>query len=188
MGKLILVTGGARSGKSSFAEKYATIHGRKIAYVATAEIRDEEMRYRIDLHKQRRPETWKTYEAPLDPNQAIRQAAADGNDLILFDCLTLYLSNLLCQPDLPADLQQQHDHIQGKITELIRSIKACNSTVVIVTNEVGAGIVPENALARQYRDLSGLANQAIAREAADVYLVACGLPLNIKKLAQHLEA
>ena len=93
-----------------------------------------------------------------------------------------------CSEFLPADLQQQHDHIQGKITELIRSIKACNSTVVIVTNEVGAGIVPENALARQYRDLSGLANQAIAREAADVYLVACGLPLNIKKLAQHLEA
>lgn len=188
MGKLILVTGGARSGKSSFAEKYAMLHGKKIAYIATAEIRDEEMRYRIDLHRQRQPENWQTYEAPLAPERAIQQAVAAGNDLILFDCLTLYLSNLLCQPDLPADLEAQHDHVLGKITSLLRAIAVCDSTVVIVTNEVGAGIVPENALARQYRDLSGLANQAIARDAADVYLVACGLPLNIKKLAQHLEA
>ena len=94
-GEIILVTGGARSGKSAFAERYVATHGRRIAYIATAQVLDDEMRYRVELHKRRRPETWRTYEAPFAAEQAIAKAASD-RDTILFDCVTIYLSNLLC--------------------------------------------------------------------------------------------
>jgi Adenosyl cobinamide kinase/adenosyl cobinamide phosphate guanylyltransferase len=187
MGKIILVTGGARSGKSSFAEAYAAKHGKNIAYIATAEIYDKEMKYRVALHKMRRPSSWKTYEAPYDAQQALLQAADDGHDMILFDCLTLYLSNMLCRRAAATELASQYAYVTERMEGLLQAGKKIDSDIVMVTNEVGAGIVPENALAREYRDLSGLANQLVAREAAAVYLVVCGIPVNIKKIAENLE-
>lgn len=180
MGKLILVTGGARSGKSSFAEKLVAEAGKHIAYIATAQIFDEEMKYRVDLHRRRRPADWQTYEAPFQAEQALQEAGC-SHDAILFDCVTVYLSNLLCEPGERSEAEE-YQRVQQAISRLITAVRqlAADVTVIFVTNEVGAGIVPENALARRYRDLAGLANQQLAKDADDVYAVICGLPLQLK--------
>lgn len=186
-GEIILITGGARSGKSSFAEALAAKDGRKVAYIATSQILDEEMEFRVRLHRQRRPADWQTYEAPFEAQQAIEDAAGQ-HEIILFDCITLYLSNLLCrltETEL-ADQEAVYRLARQKIGELVMAAqKAAKSGTItlFVTNEVGAGIVPENKLSRIYRDISGLANQQIAREAAEVYAVIAGIPVNIKALA-----
>lgn len=184
-GKIILVTGGARSGKSAFAEKLAAEMGTSIGYIATAQIYDEEMRYRVKLHRERRPENWQTYEAPYWADKAIVEAA-DSHKVLLFDCLTLYLSNLLC---LMPEEELTDDKVYAMLTEQMEKLLAAaqtavtqGATIIFVTNEVGAGIVPENKLARLYRDLSGLANQKIAAAADEVYAVMAGIPVNIKKL------
>ena len=186
-GRIVLVTGGARSGKSTFAEKLAAEGGQRIAYIATAQIYDEEMRFRVSLHQQRRPANWQTYEAPFGAEKAIC-AASEQNDVILFDCITLYLSNLLCSlPEAELAAQDEiyaltHQEI-GKLVAAAEAAARQGRTVIFVTNEVGAGIVPENKLSRIYRDISGLANQQIARAAAEVYAVIAGIPVNIKALA-----
>lgn len=184
-GKIVLVTGGARSGKSAFAEKLAAKFGVSVGYIATAQIYDEEMRYRVKLHRERRPENWQTYEAPYWADKAIVEAA-DSHKVLLFDCLTLYLSNLLC---LMPEEELTDDKVYAMLTEQMEKLLAAaqtavtqGATIIFVTNEVGAGIVPENKLARLYRDLSGLANQKIAAAADEVYAVMAGIPVNIKKL------
>lgn len=180
---IILVTGGARSGKSAFAEQL-TAKGKKVAYLATAQIFDEEMRFRVQRHQKRRPADWQTYEAPTQAEQAIREAAK-GHDTILFDCITLYLSNYLCSfASLPQEevLYQGSKELITKLLAAAKEAKANGTTTIFVTNEVGAGIVPENQLARFYRDLSGLANQQIAAAADSVYFVVSGIPVDIKKL------
>ena len=184
-GKIVLVTGGARSGKSAFAEKLAAKFGVSVGYIATAQIYDEEMRYRVKLHRERRPENWQTYEAPYWADKAIVEAA-DSHKVLLFDCLTLYLSNLLC---LMPEEELTDDKVYTMLTEQMEKLLAAaqtavtqGATIIFVTNEVGAGIVPENKLARLYRDLSGLANQKIAAAADEVYAVMAGIPVNIKKL------
>lgn len=182
MGKLILVTGGARSGKSSFAEQLVAEQGTSVAYIATAQIFDAEMEYRVGLHRSRRPAAWQTYEAPFHAERAIRAASAVHGTL-LFDCVTMYLSNMLCEmgEDALADESALCVHMRHAVGALIAAVQeAENLTAVFVTNEVGAGIVPENRLARHYRDLAGLANQQLAAAAADVYAVLCGIPLKIK--------
>lgn len=180
MGKMILVTGGARSGKSSFAEKLAASEGQSVAYIATAQILDEEMRYRVTLHQKRRPSDWQTYEAPFSAGKAIQEAGLH-HKVILFDCVTIYLSNLLCEPgerQEDEEYQRVHDSMAG----LIAAVQQLpdDVTILFVTNEVGAGIVPENQLARRYRDLAGLANQQLAAAADEVYAVICGIPVKIK--------
>ncbi len=185
MGKIILVTGGARSGKSRFAEQYAARYGKNIAYIATAEIRDEEMAFRVSLHRKRRPKTWQTFEAPFDAHLALA-AAGDAHDMVLFDCLTLYISNLLCAASDLQDADAIYTSMQEKIKALLTQAKRNAGTTVFVTNEVGAGIVPENQLSRIYRDMAGLANQWMAKDADEVYLVVCGLPVNIKQIAKTL--
>jgi adenosylcobinamide kinase / adenosylcobinamide-phosphate guanylyltransferase len=185
MGKIVLVVGGARSGKSSFAERYVASKGKKIAYIATAQVYDEEMEYRVKLHKTRRPSAWKTYESPYRAERAIVEAAKE-HDMILFDCITLYLSNLLCKENAAIDLAKDSKEVFAAFQQIVQAAKDANCTIVFVSNEVGAGIVPENALAREYRDLAGLVNQMIAREAEDVFLVTCGIPVNIKKIAENL--
>lgn len=184
-GKIILVTGGARSGKSAFAEKLAA-KGKKVAYIATAQIFDNEMAFRVKLHKKRRPVNWQTFEAPFNAEDAIMQAAAD-NDVILFDCITLYISNILCQSAENLAIQAEvYKLVQVQIKKLLQAALAAAKagvTVIFVTNEVGAGIVPENKLARLYRDVSGLANQQLAERADSVFAVIAGLPVDIKKLA-----
>lgn len=186
MGKIVLVTGGARSGKSSFAEKYAARYGQQIAYIATAQVYDAEMAYRVSLHKKRRPPAWQTYEAPYDAHEALA-AAGQAHDLVLFDCLTLYISNLLCAQADSSDEAANYALLREKMSLLLEQAKANRGTTIFVTNEVGAGIVPENQLARAYRDLSGLANQMAGAAADEVYLVACGLAVNIRRLAENWE-
>lgn len=181
MGKIVLITGGARSGKSRFAENYVARYGKSIAYIATSQIYDEEMAYRVKLHRQRRPSSWQTFEAPFEAHNALKEAFAE-HDTVLFDCLTLYLSNYLCQEKNQSlsldDLYAETSLLMQELINAVRSVT--NKTCVFVTNEVGAGIVPENELARKYRDLAGLCNQQIAKTADEVYLVVSGIPLQIK--------
>lgn len=185
MGRLILVTGGARSGKSSFAEQYVARYGRKIAYIATSQVLDEEMKFRVSLHRDRRPADWDTYEAPFDAHEAVKEAAA-GHDMILFDCLTVYISNLLCSLEDVEDSARNYELVKNSCAELVSAVQDCDATLVVVTNEVGDGIVPMNRLAREFRDLAGLANQLLARQAEEVFLVTAGIPVNIKQLEYKL--
>ncbi len=182
MAKLVLVTGGARSGKSRFAEQLAESFGKPVAYIATAEVWDQEMAERVTLHQQRRPEHWTTFEAPYAAEQAIRQVTGQVG-VILFDCLTVYTSNcLLAQPEeLAAD--QRCEAVLAAIDQLLAAARQYAGTIIFVTNEVGDGIVPDNRLAREFRDLAGLVNQRVAQAASEVYLVVCGLPVEIKSRA-----
>ena len=190
MGQIILVTGGVRSGKSAFAERYAAHcaaqSGTRVAYIATAQVYDAEMRQRVDLHQTRRPADWTTYEAPFDTEDAMRAAGA-SHGVLLFDCITMFLSNDMLQ--YPEEEQERDSfalHVKERIGALIRAAQDVSATTIFVTNEVGAGIVPEHRLGRLYRDMAGLANQQIARSAAEVYLVTCGIPVNIKKIAEAI--
>jgi len=162
---VILVLGGARSGKSSFAE--SLFDGcPKAAYLATAEALDDEMRDRIATHQSRRGNNWVTLEEPI----LLAHAIADTNLPLLVDCLTIWLSNLM--------------HLEKDITAateaLCHSLQASSDPIVLVSNEVGGGIVPENALARRYRDEAGLLNQRVASVADSVFLVTAGLPQKLK--------
>lgn len=181
MGKIFLVTGGARSGKSTFAEKFTLELGKgKAAYIATAQIFDSEMEYRVELHKKRRGIEWTTYEAPFDADKIIT-AAAEKFDAILFDCVTIYLSNFLCAENLD-DEKNIYKNFSALIDGLIGAAKSSAAAVVFVSNEVGAGIVPENKLARIFRDLAGLANQKIAAQSDKVFLTVAGIAIDIKNL------
>jgi adenosylcobinamide kinase/adenosylcobinamide-phosphate guanylyltransferase len=169
MAKLVLVTGGARSGKSRFAEARVAelAPGGPWRYVATAEALDDEMRARIAGHQARRGPAWTTAEASRDP------ASALGGACVLVDCLTLFVSNLMLDG-------RSDEEVLAACTALAQAARRAPMPVVIVTNEVGWGIVPEHPLARRFRDLQGWANQAVARESDEVVLVAAGLPLRLK--------
>ena len=183
MGKIILVTGGARSGKSSFAERLAlNIGDGRAAYIATAQIFDDEMNFRVKLHRSRRGDNWTTFEAPFAAEEKI-SAAGKNFGAILFDCVTLYVSNFLCTADLD-DEKILYDELRGLIQKLIDAAQQSNATTIFVTNEVGAGIVPDNKLARRFRDLAGIANQMLAAQADKVFLTVAGLAVDVKKLAE----
>jgi adenosyl cobinamide kinase/adenosyl cobinamide phosphate guanylyltransferase len=172
---LTLITGGARSGKSTFAQSLCPPNARAV-YIATALPIDDEMRERIAKHRACRPASWRTVEEPVAVSAAV-EAHASESDFILIDCLTLWLNNLLLEwRDEPfAAIESKASYeAQTLITA------AQHSAVVAVTNEVGSGIVPESPLARQFRDLQGLVNQQMARAAGHVYLLACGIPIQIK--------
>ncbi|MFT3977027.1 MAG: bifunctional adenosylcobinamide kinase/adenosylcobinamide-phosphate guanylyltransferase [Sphingomonas bacterium] len=165
----LLVLGGARSGKSRYAQARAETHGGELVFVATAEIFDEEMADRIRRHRADRDARWRTVEAPIDLPDAIRRESGEGR-LLLVDCLTLWASNiLLAERDAEAD-----------IARLISAIGAAEGPLILVSNEVGLGIVPDNALARRFRDLAGTINQRVAAAVAEVQLLAAGLPLRLK--------
>lgn len=181
-GKIVLVTGGARSGKSSFAERLAGGTGPRVAYLATAQALDAEMAERIALHQRRRPSGWQTFECPLAAETVLPAAAASA-DAVLFDCLTVYISNLMFSEAAGATPELRRELVQEKIGLLLTAAQAAAIPVVFVTNEVGQGIVPDNALAREYRDLAGLVNQQVAAVADEVYWVICGLAVDVKKLA-----
>jgi len=168
MSKSILVTGGARSGKSAFAERLTLTLGERPFYIATAEAHDNEMATRIQVHRARRGEGWTTREAPLDLTNTLRET--DGGGPRLIDCLTLWLSNLM--------FAERDWQAEGRA--LAEAIPRQAAPVVIVTNEVGSGIVPENALARAYRDAAGHLNQMIAEAVDDVYLSVSGIPVKVK--------
>ncbi|MDA1323387.1 MAG: bifunctional adenosylcobinamide kinase/adenosylcobinamide-phosphate guanylyltransferase [Proteobacteria bacterium] len=163
-----LVLGGARSGKSQFAENLIAAAGHG-AYIATAEARDTEMRARIDRHQKRRGQSWHTIEAPLDLVEAITRVQEKGAP-VLVDCLTLWLSNL----------REAGRDIDGETDSLLSCLLGIRCPVVIVSNEVGQGIVPVNELARRFRDQAGLLNQAVAAIADRVFFVTAGIPVQLK--------
>ncbi len=178
-----MVTGGARSGKSKFAESLALKLGNnKAAYIATAQIFDKEMAYRVKLHQERRKNFWTTYEAPFDADKIIL-TAAESFDVILFDCVTIYLSNFLCAANIE-DVEKIYRDAEDLVQRLIDAAKNSNATIIFVSNEVGLGIVPENKLARIFRDIAGLANQNIAKHAEKVFLTVAGLAVDVKSLSE----
>jgi adenosylcobinamide kinase/adenosylcobinamide-phosphate guanylyltransferase len=167
-GSRVLVLGGARSGKSRYAEGLAEgVPGDRL-YIATAQAGDEEMAARIAAHRQRRGDNWTTREAPIDLAEALEAAAAP---FVLIDCITLWISNLLL-----ADID-----IAPRVEALAEALRARQGPVAVVSNEVGLGIVPDNALARRFRDEAGLANQRLAQACDEVVLLTAGLPLKLKQ-------
>ena len=173
-GEKILVTGGSRSGKSTFAQQMAERLPGPRAYLATAQILDDEMGERVARHQAQRGQAWQTtIEEPYALSTSLLQAASHY-PVIMVDCITLWLTNILLSN------QENPDVVLQKVDQLITSLQDCTSTVIMVTNEVGLGIVPENPLARQFRDLAGFANQKLAAACDTVYLVSCGLPLKLK--------
>ncbi|AIQ56786.1 bifunctional adenosylcobinamide kinase/adenosylcobinamide-phosphate guanylyltransferase [Paenibacillus borealis] len=177
----ILVTGGARSGKSGFAERLT----RKLAdpqqavYVATGQAFDEEMKARIALHRQQREEggfRWETLEEPLELSVLLERQSGSGQ-AVLVDCLTLWLSNQLLAVEERSDRQQL---VEEAIAGLEQSVSSFQGTLILVTNEVGDGIVPEYSLGRLYRDLAGRMNARLARQCEQVFLVTAGIPLELK--------
>jgi len=173
--KIVLFTGGARSGKSTRAEQYAAQIGRPVLYLATAEAGDDEMRERIAQHRRQRPASWATREVPTAV--AATLATLDGGAVVLLDCLSLLVSNLLLahEPNAAAV-------VDAEVASLIAVAHARDLTLIVVTNEVGMGIVPAYPLGRTYRDLLGRANQHIAAAAAEVYLLVCGIPVEMRTL------
>jgi adenosylcobinamide kinase/adenosylcobinamide-phosphate guanylyltransferase len=165
----LFVIGGARSGKSRYAQSRLEALPGRLAFIATAEARDAEMASRITRHRADRGPRWTSYEAPFDVPIALREAQNNA-DAILVDCLTLWLSNLMLA---------EHD-TESAAAELEKAVLECPVPVVLVANEVGFGIVPANALARRFRDQAGWLNQRIAAAAKEVVLVAAGLPLKLK--------
>lgn len=181
MGKqLIFLLGGARSGKSAYAQNWACQHANRVLFVATAQAFDDEMRERIAAHRASRPPSWNTLEAPLSAGAAIR-AYGGGYDTVLVDCLTLLASNALLQ--LPDDCTQADADaaILSEADDLLNAYHESAATWFIVSNEVGMGIVPPYRLGRLYRDALGRANQRIAQHANDVLLLVAGLPWRLKQ-------
>ncbi|MCG6902456.1 MAG: bifunctional adenosylcobinamide kinase/adenosylcobinamide-phosphate guanylyltransferase [Rhodobacter sp.] len=162
------VLGGARSGKSTFAERLASYYGKSKAYIATAQAFDNEMRLRVEQHQARRGDDWRMIEAPLDVAGALSQVTA--GEVVLLDCATLWLSNqMLAGADLASECET-----------LLAALAGCRAAVLMVSNEVGQGIVPENPMARQFRDEQGQLNQRLAEMADLAVLVVAGLPLVLK--------
>jgi len=164
---LTFVLGGARSGKSRYAENLVAALPPPWTYIATAEAGDDEMAARIKAHQARRGATWRTIEAPLDLATPL---AAKGGTAVLIDCLTLWLSNLLLAG---ADMEKEMERLEKSLAET-------TAPVVLVANEVGSGIVPEHALGRKFRDWQGVLNQRMAARADRVILMVAGLPLALK--------
>ncbi len=174
---LTFILGGARSGKSRFAQQLAGRLGRRVTFVATAEAGDEEMRLRIEEHRRARPEHWRTVEMPLRAAEAVRTALSDS-DVVVLDCLSLLVSNLLL--DAGEDPAAAAEAVEAEIGALVEACAAGAARTIIVSNEVGMGVVPAYPLGRVYRDLLGWANARVAKAAAEVYWMVAGLPVEIK--------
>lgn len=183
MKKVILLLGGARSGKSCFAVEYARNHEGKVLFVATAAPDDEDMRQRIEKHKHSRPSEWQTLEACRDIGSQVEAAAGDAQ-LIIIDCITMLINNVFSRFD-----EKSFEHIDETVLEQAARVEMdqlqlvldkVQASVLIISNEVGYGIVPDNRIGRLYRDLLGKVNQSLAARADEVYLLAAGIPLRIK--------
>lgn len=172
MAHFILITGGARSGKSRFAIELAKRLTGRVVYLATCQPADREMRRRVLRHRQERPAHWRTIEHPPDLPKALARLRGDASGVVI-DCLTMYVARLLMRGRSDASIEQA-------VEELCRTIARLSYPVIMVTNEVGSGVVPPRRLGRRFRDLAGLANQAAARVADHVYLVTAGIPTVIK--------
>ncbi len=172
MGKITLILGGARSGKSTYALKIAKDIGRKTAFLATCEPKDAEMKRRIALHKNSRPGHWKTFEEPRDPVLLLNKIGAKF-DVVVIDCLTLMISNLMLTGF-------KEMAIEGKINQMLNVLHQIKAQSIIVSNEVGLGIVPRNKLARDFRDIAGRMNQIVAANSDKVIFLVSGIPWRIR--------
>lgn len=175
MAKIVVFTGGARSGKSTRAEQYAARLAKPVVYVATAEAGDREMQERIALHRERRSAAWHTLEAPLEVGAALREVGA--GTVVLLDCLTLLVSNVLL-----AHAAAPQPAVDREIDALLAAAQERTLTLIVVTNEVGMGLVPEYPLGRVYRDLLGRAAQRVAAAADEVYLMVAGIAVELRAL------
>ncbi len=188
MGRVVLVTGGARSGKSTFAEALAARRGERVVYIATATAGDAEMADRIARHRARRPASWLTLEAPLDIVAGLA-AVASGVEAVLVDCLAVWTANRLLALGEPAEdgwwerVATLERVLAEELDRVVATGLASPWELLLVTNEVGFGVVPPTELGRAYRDLLGRLNQAVAARADDVYLVVAGLAVEIRRLA-----
>jgi adenosylcobinamide kinase/adenosylcobinamide-phosphate guanylyltransferase len=181
MGRLTLILGGARSGKSTFAQRLAEMCAGSVAFIATAQAGDAEMARRIKAHRQERPARWKTYEIPVGIATAWRSQSLAA-DLVILDCLTFLVSNLLLQAatDLDApDEKRAAMLVAEEIEALVSLIQETACDWIVVSNEVGMGLVPPYPLGRIYRDWLGWANQRLAAIADEVYLLVAGIPVPI---------
>jgi len=183
-GKFVLVLGGSRSGKSEYAEEIAGRSGKRIIYIATAAVHDDEMAERVKIHQKRRPQNWVTVEEEKDVLDVLSQGGE--GDTFLLDCATLWLTNLL--------LEQQNSEMliapSDKETQILAQVARLSETVdngadlIVVSSEVGLGLIPEHPLGRVFRDLAGKANQLLASRADSVYLLVAGIPMEIKSQRQ----
>ena len=188
MGRLIFILGGARSGKSGYAQELAKAEaerfGKGVLYVATATARDEEMARRVAHHRHSRPSGWRTVEEPHRVSRVIQGVDADSGALIV-DCLTLLLSNILFDqrvghPRVEGREQEKEQAVMEEIERILQAARGCPATVILVSNEVGQGVVPPTAAGRLFRDVAGRIHQRIAREAQEVYFLIAGLPQRLK--------
>ncbi len=170
--KICFITGGARSGKSAFAERQAKEFAGKRAYIATAQALDPEMARKIEKHQKDRGDAWDTYEEPLAVDELL-QKLSGRYPVVLLDCLTLWLSNVMAHSGDESGVLARSERLVHAITEF-------QGYCIVVSNEVGLGIVPDNPLARKFRDLAGMLNQKVAKAADEVYFTASGIPMKIK--------
>ena len=186
-GKCVLILGGARSGKSRLAQEIAQQLGEKVLFVATGAPLDEEMRLRIEEHRKKRPRSWRILEAGVDVGQKIMTQIGDA-EVVIVDCITLLVSNVMLsaghedsvEPD-QIDYASAESKIMAEIDGLIRCINSAKAAFIVVSNEVGMGLVPDHRSGRVYRDLLGKANQLLAQQADDVYLMVAGVPWQLKR-------
>ena len=182
--QLTLITGGARSGKSALAERLA-MQGQRVLFVATAEALDDDMAHRIAAHQASRPQEWDTLEEPRRLAAAIHAALCDSKadyDIIVVDCLTMWVSNLLLCYECEIDAESE---IMDAVKNLLDVCDGTRAKWIFVTNEVGLGIVPSSSLGRAYRDVLGRVNSLVASRADEVYFMASGLALELKSLGAH---
>lgn len=181
---MILITGGARSGKSALAERLAARHSEKVLYIATSVVTDDEMASRVRRHQESRPAHWRTWEGYRDLGTVIAEKTA-ADEAVILECVTTLIANLLFEqagdtPPEQMDFSAIEDAIQPQIDALIDACTHSAAPIYLVTNELGMGIVPENRLARHFRDIAGRVNQRLAAAAESVYLVVSGIEVKIK--------
>lgn len=177
--QLTLILGGARSGKSAYAQRLAERHGGRVLYVATAEAGDAEMAARIAAHQAERPQHWRTLEAPRQTGDAIRRHQNDA-DVVLVDCLTLLANNVIAPLPEPVAQETAEAALDAEVDALLAAYAASAGAWIVVSNELGLGVVPPYPLGRVFRDAVGRANQRLAAVADQVVFMVAGLPVEVK--------
>ena len=171
---ITFILGGARSGKSRFAQELAAKQGKRVLFVATGEALDEEMRVRIETHKRSRAPTWKTLEVPTGVAKAMKGKIGDA-EVVIIDCVTLLVSNLMGTVDIEVETLEKK--IAAELKDLFAFMRTTKAHFIIVSNEVGLGVVPAYPAGRVYRDALGMANQMLAKNADEVYFMVAGIPI-----------